>query len=243
MTKGSDQDDRSNDYSHLTLPVRKVVCLLAGVAIALICIHLALFAVQAYTGHGRLLGIIDRFDLDQENNIPTWYSMMLLLIASGYAYAISCTRSVLQLKWRVMALLLLGMSIDEVASIHETANIWAPRIFGDGWNLGFIIIRGWTDIGAIVVALVALYFVSFVSRLPSKTRNLLICGALAYVCGAIVVESLLYTGLNVQPYGYTWHIVVAVEEGLEMLGVITAIYALADYAQKHAKGLVVRLDS
>lgn len=50
---------------------------------------------------------VDMFDLNHENNIPTWYASV------GF---ISCAQS---FQWKSLAVIFLLMSLDETASLHE----------------------------------------------------------------------------------------------------------------------------
>ena len=218
----------------ISFSARTMFLVFAGISAFLIVMHLLVFAEVVYGGHGQLLGMVDRFDLDQEDNIPTWFSTMILATASVYAWVIAQVKTRKKDRyarhWKVMAGILMYLSLDEGASIHETFNLWAPRIFGGGIDLGFVILRGWVDVGLVAVAVVALYFARFVTDLPRRTCALLMASAFVYVFGAAVVESMQYTTFDFTPSGYAWHVSVAAEEGMEMLGACLAIYALADYA-------------
>ncbi|GGB94531.1 hypothetical protein [Cellulomonas carbonis] len=73
--------------------------------------------VNAVTLESRLL------DMDRENNLPTWFSSSLFLLA-----AVACLgaagqaeRRTGRLGWLVVALLSFAFSVDEVASVHEEA--------------------------------------------------------------------------------------------------------------------------
>ncbi len=61
-------------------------------------------------------------DVDHESNIPTWFSSIILAIAALYAYECSiliASRKNEKKLWQLMSIVLLGMSCDEVAMIHE----------------------------------------------------------------------------------------------------------------------------
>lgn len=227
------------------LSAKKLLFGLVISATVLIAIHLIIFYIATTTGHDRLFGMVDRFNLDMENNVPTWFSATLFLIAASYSLVIAKVTAVRGLPykrhWYALSALLVYLSIDEAASVHETANLWAAHIFGKGWDLGFVIIRDWTSLALVAVVVVALVFARFVLSLPAKTRNLFIISAAVYVGGAVLVESLQYTSFHMNPGQFGWHVSVAVEEGMELFGVILATYALADYAQRAKMGITLKM--
>ncbi|MDT0166195.1 hypothetical protein Q9R32_11600 [Actinotalea sp. AC32] len=95
------------------LPFSAVV--LVGVAgpFVLALVHL----VNAVTLESRLL------DMDRENNLPTWFSSSLFLLAAFACLgaAAHAERRTGRVGWLVVALLSFAFSVDEVASMHEEA--------------------------------------------------------------------------------------------------------------------------
>lgn len=75
--------------------------------------------------------VIQLFDVMSERNIPTWYATMLLMASATFAWL---TSSLLRIdanrrdrnvwSWRMLSLLFLVMSMDELVSIHERAGRW-----------------------------------------------------------------------------------------------------------------------
>lgn len=228
-----------------SVSTKKVLLVLVIGAAILAALHLVLFYITTTTDHGRLFGMVDRFNLDAENNIPTWFSTALFFTAAGYSLIIAKATAIRKLPyrrhWYALSVILLYLSLDEAGEVHETANLWAAHLFGKGWDLGFVVIRDWTSLALVAALIVALLFARFVFSLPAKTRNLFIISALVYVSGAVFVESLQYTSLRFSPDLFAWHVTVALEEGMEMLGLILAIYALGDYAQRAKMGITLRM--
>ena len=74
------------------------------------------------------------FELDEENNLPTWFSSYLLLNNALVLWLIAASKSdAYRIYWIVLAIGFVVLSIDEVAGLHETFNTaidtnWA--IFG-----------------------------------------------------------------------------------------------------------------
>ncbi|HLV25442.1 MAG TPA: hypothetical protein VKZ41_03965 [Gemmatimonadales bacterium] len=76
-----------------------------------------------------LLHVLVHFNLGAENVIAAWFSSMLLLLVAGAsmtAFAVDATsrhsRTLLHAGWVVLAVLFLGLSLDELGSLHERAS-------------------------------------------------------------------------------------------------------------------------
>jgi hypothetical protein len=84
----------------------------------------------------------------------------------------------------------------------------------------------------VVVALLAIYFVPFLRRLPARTRNRLMVAATVYVGGAIGGELVEGWYVATQHYDdFVFSIMSTIEESLELAGVILLIRALLDYVE------------
>lgn len=208
-----------------------VLLLLTGV---LVILHIGLRALCFFGGCGDVLaGIGDRFNVDHETSVPTWFSQSILLIAAGLAWLISNQESIDKFSWRVITCLLLMMSIDEGASFHETLGVALGQGLGLSIHLGVVVLRDWVLLGLCAVGVVGAVLWRFISALPARTRRILIGGGAVFLSGAVLWESLHFTtfGFVHNDPAFLASLSVAVEEGLEMLGSIIVIYGLADYLQ------------
>ncbi len=160
------------------------------------------------------------FDVDEEDSLPTWYSATALLLASFLLLLISRRKRIDRdpwvRYWYGLTLAFAALSMDEIAGLHETVNS--------------LIDFSWTIPGGILAALFDLAYLRFLLHLPSRTRWLFILSGIIFVTGAVVVERSTdwYDDedlLNTLPYNL-WN---ALEEGLEMGGVVLFIYALLGY--------------
>ncbi len=160
------------------------------------------------------------FDVDQENNLPTWYSGFLLLVATALLWLCARQRKAVGDRWSVQWLALSGgfllMSLDEVAGVHETINS--------------VIVMTWAIPAVFLVLVLGLAFVPFLLQLPRRTAlHFSLAGAI-YIAGAVGVE-IFGNSLSVQNLRDTlqYDMATLVEEALEMLGVILFIRALLRY--------------
>lgn len=138
--------------------------------------------------------------------------------------------------WWVLALGLLYMSADEAASIHEMMNRagHALPLRADG-----LLRAPWVAFGIAVAATVAIAYRRFLWSLPPATRRGFVAAGACYLGGALGVEMLGAAvsdvqGLQSQPDGWgdrgdfttAYALLVTVEEGLEMAGMILFVNTL-----------------
>ena len=167
--------------------------------------------------------VVRLFSLDAEANVPTWYSSSMLLLLSGLSAIIarlSQDTTVDHVRWWIISLLFLAMSIDEAAVIHEMS-IKAMRMLVP--TTGYLY-YGWVIPGAAVVIGVVLYCWRFVLALPQPVRRRLTLGAALYVGGVLVVEAI--TGRIAEQQGQAalaYQLTATLEEVLEMLGLVVLI--------------------
>jgi hypothetical protein len=194
--------------------------ILAAVSVALVLVHVVIQTCH-YRWHEVPTLLKDMFDVDEEQNVPTWFSGAILWLAAGLLLAIADTRKRQGarnlLHWYGLAIGFTFLSFDEIAGLHETLNS--------------IIVMTWAIPGAIAVAVVGLAYVPFLIGLRARTRWLFVIAGAIYVSGAVGIELLTDRFYLVKhtPDTLAYSLQTAVEEGMEMLGVVLFIHALLDY--------------
>ena len=187
----------------LQISIREYTSTLLALALVLVTIHVGLY-IYNYQAEELPWLLLQLFDLDEENNIPTWFSSFLLLNSAFFLYIYSgCEQLRKKFYWRFMAAGFFLLAIDEVAGLHETFNS--------------SIEINWAIPGAILVLFLGVAFVPFLLSLPGKLAVMFVLSGFLYVSGAIIVE-LLSEDLDSDSLVYM--LAVAVEEGLEMLGAL-----------------------
>jgi hypothetical protein len=170
------------------------------------------------------------FDVNRERSVATWFSSFILLLCALsvgiIASAMLAQRRPYRRLWAGLALLFLGMSIEEIAGIHESLSrpisAFVPRE-------GFLYF-GWTLAGLVVVAVVVVVYFRFWLHLDSRTRWLLALGAALYLGGAVGLEMVsgpIYTMHGVASLEYA--LINTFEELGEMLGAVVMLYAMLAY--------------
>jgi cellulose synthase/poly-beta-1,6-N-acetylglucosamine synthase-like glycosyltransferase len=183
-------------------------------------------------GDGVLTTLAPLFYLDMEHNIPTYFSVLLILIAALLLAVIAKNAEKQRLphgsKWAMLSFGFLFMALDEAFQFHEQLNIPVGKLLGDG-SLGFFYFP-WTIPGITLVIILGLVFMKFLLHLPAKTRLRFLIAATIYLGGAIGVE--LFGSQHAELYGYenlTYSMIATLEESLEMTGLIVFIWALMNY--------------
>ena len=219
-----------------------VVRILGSITVLLLLAHLAVQLVRFIWGHPYAQGLVPMFDLDQENNIPTFYSSSLLLLCSGLIAIIAVfkkrQRDSFARQWVILAIIMLYLSVDEASSIHELLSLVTNRFID---ARGFLY-HSWVIPGAAFVAVFSALYWRFVWHLPVRTRCLFLASAFVYLTGALVLE--LWGGRQNHLHGrnnMTYGMFVMLEEGLEMTGAIMFAYALLDYMRIKAYDVFLRI--
>lgn len=178
-------------------------------------------------GIARAGGLISAFHLDQEGNFPTWYQSALLLAASGLLAAVAAmtrrTGGRFAGYWQLLAVLVLGCSVDEVAGVHEWL-IPPLRALLDAQGIWYFT---WVVPGTIFITLLAVGYARFFHALYRERSILLLLSGALYVAGALGMEYV--NGAFASRHGtahLTYAYLTTVEESLEMFGVILLNHAL-----------------
>jgi len=212
-----------------------------------VTLTLALFTVGLVAADvgAKLLGdqhLIRLFDLDAEQNVPTWFASSLLLAASALLAMVTVVMRAANERyvrhWGVLSLIFLCLSCDETAVIHEKFN--AVRQFLPDLTLLHF---PWVLAAAIGLIVMATAYFRFVVDLPSRTRMLVVVAGCFYVGGAAGIE--VVTGYYIelsQRTDLVESILNLLEEGFETFGIVIFIQALMTYLEPHMKNVQWRFD-
>ena len=215
--------------SSIALNPAFITRLIGAMALFLILASTAVHLAAHFSGDYRNIGLMRKFNVDEEWNIPSFFSVLILLFAAlllAVVTALERKRSPAHvLHWTVLTLGFLFMAADELVSLHEKLNLPMHRLLAKD-ELG-IFYFAWVIPGIAVVVGVGLYFLKFLLNLPHRTKRSFITAGLLYIGGVICIE--LIAGRHAEAHGFhnlTYSILTLVEETLEMAGVIVFIDAL-----------------
>jgi hypothetical protein len=169
------------------------------------------------------------FNFDVENNFPTWFSGILLLIGAIFALLIALhlrkKKEGYVRHWFGLAFIFLFLGADEVIKLHENLADPMGRLIDVSGPLGFY---PWV-FGAIpILLLLGWIYWKFILSLPRQPRSLIVLSAVIFVSGAIGFEIAggFFLGNKAARL-----VLYTIEESLEMNGVILFIYSLSTYLQ------------
>ena len=184
-------------------------------------------------GHDQIYGLVPLFDFNTEKNIPTLYSSIALLVASGLLAFIATKNrqaNTSYIPWLGLSLIFAYLSIDETASIHESSG----QAIKQNFVTSGAVFYAWVIPYSVAVAIFAAVYAKFVFNLPKSSRNLFVASGVIYVVGAMGFEIL--GGYQFQISGtWTWNycLLYTCEEFLEMLGIALFNYALLRHIVEH----------
>ncbi len=210
----------------ISVKPEKIAHFLLGLCFLLGGFSFLIQIIKYSLGYDYIFGIVPLFDVDQEANIPTWFTSILLLLA-GIILGIVTLRKYhssdrYKLHWLILSFLFLYLSLDEVASVHEKANFILNAkitfVNSDPFNLLLLIV-------------LAISYRKFMLHLPRQTLIQFTGAASLFITGAFLIE---FINVNFFPYIYWQHsllnsLIVTIEELLEMWGAVFFIYALIFY--------------
>lgn len=165
--------------------------------------------------------------LDKEQSVPALFSTFLLFAAAALLAFIALIERGSRdgRKWQLLALGFAVMALDESLALHERIIEPMRNLLGGG-RLG-IFYFAWVIPALGMVALLGVYFLPFLLRLPRRTMIPLMVSAGLYLGGALGVE--LIEGWWREDHGYRslgFHLLVTLEESMEMAGTILFIHTL-----------------
>ncbi|MGH7177582.1 MAG: hypothetical protein ACREJC_09400 [Tepidisphaeraceae bacterium] len=165
--------------------------------------------------------------VDSERSIPNWFKSAELAICSVMLFVIYAAKRTaadrFRRGWCGLAIILLLMSVEEVAAGHERLNAALIAAFHPTGPLYY----AWVIPGFLVAVLVGLLYLRFILHLPTTVRRRVVLAGFVYVGGAVGLEFL--AGWWISSHGmrnllYAFEPVF--EEGMQMIGPIIFLDAL-----------------
>jgi hypothetical protein len=251
----------------LTIYVKTIVrALILAVLLITLAGLAARFALYMW-GEEELLQPLRIFDVGEERSIPTWFESVQFLLCSILLAVVAIAKKQrsdrYSLHWSVLSIILLLLSLDEVASIHQAIGQQSERLLHN--TTGFIpsgpITFFWVVPGAAFVFIVLLAYLRFLAHLPQTTRRLFLFAGALFVLGALGIEMLsaqvvsssggianFFGTALALPRGSASAIPkilvglqTSVEEMFEMLGLTVFVYALLAYIRSYVEDINARV--
>ncbi|MCC9134969.1 multidrug transporter [Pontibacter silvestris] len=235
--------DTDNVYKVAINPV-KIVKYLSVIVLLLLIFNIINIVVQYNMPENAWQArLLDKFfNFNGENNLPSFFSSLLLFFASILLYSIYAPTKLKfnrkgKKEWLVLGLIFSFLALDESVQIHEaSSNLVRPLLKND---LDGLLHWAWVVPYFLFFLAVAAYLFKFVITLPAFTRNLFILSAFLFVGGAIGLE--LFEGYFFKLYGLNHiynQLLYCLEELMEMVGVTVFIYALLHYIYNYGVAML-----
>ncbi|MBC7896352.1 MAG: hypothetical protein H7066_13130 [Cytophagaceae bacterium] len=181
---------------------------------------------------GRPFTKINRLvDLDDEANFPSWYSSVQWAVVAalmGFAvYRLHKRGAKAALPLFILAAIFLGLSLDEIAQLHEKLSIGVSGKVGSGQGALKTLWLPALGIPLLIVLGVAASRakVAF-DEAPGSLKSLVI-GLVIFAFGAFGIEPITSLVLHTSGPGFVW-----LEETMEMLGVTFLLWSAFALAQR-----------
>ena len=201
---------------------------------ASLCVQL----IRNLTGHDSMMRMVALFDVNAEANIPTFFSVLLLMFACLLLKVIAHIETKYKTHWIILSVGFLFMSLDEFAMLHDKLTPITQRLLGTSGSGVFYF--AWIIPAIILICILAIYFYKFLFQLPKKTRISFILSGSIYLAGAIGMELVGGHYLETHSRNLTYMMIYNAEETLEMLGSILFIDALLAFIIEHHADMIFK---
>lgn len=213
------------------------------IGVALVLTALALLGIGQIWDE-RFLVFSMLFELNTQETISTWYTLILFLFAAIFSGFITWDhterRQPFARHWGYLTIVFVLMCIDEFVMLHNRVLTGVGEFAGGGDG---VFHYAWVIPGLLIVAGFALFFLPFFRKLPRKPLLGIAGGLAIFVTGAVGIE--MITGWLISNYDLlVLHVLLltTVEELTEMIGMCIVIWGLAHYIRDHT-AISIRLDS
>ena len=242
----------SKSSPSISLEPKKILKILLGITIVLALLNVVALYLRFFPERYRVYSVlhefaldifIDRFSMNTEMNIPTYFSTLILLFASCLLFIIAkwkkAQKDRFRVHWAGLGWLLLLFSIDEFTAMHERFS----KLFKAFPDFNGLFFFKWVIPGIIFIALFALLYFLFFLHLEGKYKLLFLISAILFFGGALGFEIIggRYANYN-DTRNFSFQMIATVEESLEMVGVSLLIYSLLDYMKGYFTQIKVDLE-
>jgi hypothetical protein len=260
---------REEDTMVFTIYAKTIVRALIIAVLLITLVGLAARFALYMWGEEELLQPLRIFDVGEERSIPAWFESLQFLLCSILLAVVAVAKKQrgdrYSLHWSALSIILLLLSLDEVASIHEAIGQQSEHLLHNttGFTPSGAITFFWVVPGAAFTLIVVLAYLRFLAHLPQPTRRLFLFAGALFVLGALGIEMLHAQVMSSSEGLINWvvsssggmvnregasalpKIIVglqtSIEEMFEMLGLTVFVYALLAYIRSYVENINARV--
>ena len=174
--------------------------------------------------------------------LPAWYTSLMLALSGALLSIVTAAAARngenYLFHWAVLAIMFVGLSIDEATGVHELA----IDPLQSGLGLSGFFHFAWVIPGMVLVTIAGLAYLPFLLAQPDRTRLVFFTAGLLYVGGALGME--LVGGKLLTVYGeasLAYQAAYCTEETLEILGATLFAAGLLGHLKRHFGGVVLAI--
>ncbi len=219
----------------MKLTPRRVAALLAIFAAGIVAVHVTTLVLMYGFGRDNVYGLTALFDVDGERNVPSFFSFTIIMFAVGLLAYIAAHQprgsKPHRGYWVGLCAVFTFLAFDEGFELHERA-----ARFAAAWvHARELSVYAWLVPYAIGCLAFLIIYTRFLKQLQREDKLNILLAGIVYVAGAAGAEIIgaLYVHVYHTENAIGYDIESAVEETLEMTGVILFVYALLRYIESH----------
>jgi len=233
--------------SQFRITPRRVFVTGTAISVVLLVLHTVTKILRYQTGTFGIRWL----SLGQEQAIGTWVASVLLALSAVVFLAIAVQTKPgdrqNQWHWFGLALIFVGLSVDEVAEFHEW--LGEQEFLG---NTSGILAYQWVVFGALAVLIAGIVYLPFVLSLDRRSQTLFVAAAIFFVGGAVVIEAFngrLQDAAEIRNGGepnqadeLRYDLQTGVEEFCEFLGATLFLTAAVELAAARGAGVSLEFE-
>ncbi|KCZ49454.1 hypothetical protein [Hyphomonas pacifica] len=186
-------DPQAGRSPALSLSPKQLAWALVGIGLFLLMAHAAVLFLKYRLGYDYVMGLAPMFSLDEEANVPTLVSALVLLSCSVALALTACSAAGTRMArgWWVLSAAFLFLAFDENAQIHETLSVITGIVVQTSWMPAF----PWILLYGLAVVALGIVLLPWFLKLDRGTQIRFAIAGTIYVGGALgmeVMESALY---------------------------------------------------
>lgn len=206
-----------------------------GMPVLLILLSIPSILAKEYVDAGWARAYTFYFDVNGEDNFPTFYAGLSLLLCAGVLAGIGADRGrrreAYSVHWVLLGVIFLYLSLDEVFQIHEMTS--GP--LNERFDFTGVLWDSWIVIWGPAALIVGFAFTGFLRHLPRDTAIRFVVSGALYVWGAVGMEMISANygfqrhaqGLEYEDMTYLF--IEQFAEFFEFLAIGLFLFALVDY--------------
>ncbi len=202
-----------------------------SVAVLVVALGFAREVVVATLGEGTFLQEWRHFDLDEEANLPAWFSsgtMLLIAVIAGLLAAVETSNRAVRRGWFLIAGTFVLLSLDEASSFHEALMDPLREFLGVSGAFHY----AWVIPAIPLLLLFAFWALRLLRTLPRALRVRMVLAGVLFAIGAVGMEMVagVFVADGVDKTALAYRIEIMAEETFEITGLVLFATTLIYYA-------------